>query len=103
MHFEGFGNPRHRLGGFALARHVFEPHEDESQQTAPDGVAGELRAVAFDDAALFELAYAFHNRRRGHAHLAGDFGVGRPRVLLKNLQYFPVSFVDHTVSLTINE
>src|SRR5689334_18286266 len=103
MYFEDFGNPRQRFRRFALAHHIFHTHEDECQQAAPYGMAGELRAIAFDDAALFELAYAFENRRRRHADLASNLGIGRPRVLLKNPQYLLVSFVDHTVSLSINE
>ena len=68
----------------------------EGGQPLAEGIRVEANLVSLNDTALFELANALQNRRWRHPHLAGDLGIGNTRLLLKDVQYLQVNFVDYS-------
>lgn len=74
------------------------PDRDEGERPLVDDVRIDLRRIAFDDTASFELPDPFKDGRRRQPDVAGDIGLGFPGVCLKNLGNTEVYCVDYSAS-----
>jgi hypothetical protein len=68
----------------------------EGGQSLAKGMRIKAHLVPLNNPALFELADALQHRRGRHPHLASDFGVGNACLLLKDVQYLQIDFVDYS-------
>ena len=95
---EHFSAVREQTADVVVTEWFLTPDRDEGESPLVDDVGIDLRRIAFDDTASFELPDPLENGGRRQPDVAGDVGLGFPGVCLKNLGNTEVYSVDYSAS-----
>ena len=94
MHLQHLGTVRERAGDALVGRCLVASDRDKGEQRQPKSLGIDLRAVATDDAAGFELPDALEDRGGRQADRAGDVRLGFTRIRLELIEDLEVDGIE---------